>query len=142
MAPPPSSSGTAPFTCTLHAGDVLGGRYQIRARMGMGGFACLFLGEDLVTGREVAIKAQVEREGLNHNALKVESEVLSKIQGRFAPRLLHYSAGGEQLPSTLAQGKDDGGGSGSGGGSRKRSSSPLRRRAPPVRASARASALA
>lgn len=56
---PPSSSGTAPFTCSLHAGDVLGGRYQIRARMGMGGYACLFLGEDLVTGQEVAIKAQV-----------------------------------------------------------------------------------
>ncbi len=50
-----------PFTCSLHAGDVLGGRYQIRARMGMGGFACLFLGEDLVTGAEVAIKAQVVR---------------------------------------------------------------------------------
>jgi hypothetical protein len=48
-----------PFTCSLHAGDVLGGRYQIRSRMGMGGFACLFLGEDLVTGQEVAIKAQV-----------------------------------------------------------------------------------
>lgn len=56
----PSSSGP-PFTCSLHAGDVLGGRYQIRARMGMGGFACLFLGEDLVTGAEVAIKAQAVR---------------------------------------------------------------------------------
>lgn len=57
--PPPAAPSQPPFTCALHAGDVLGGRYQVKARMGMGGFACLFLGEDLVTGKEVAIKAQV-----------------------------------------------------------------------------------
>ncbi len=81
-----------------------------------------------------------EREGLTYNALRLESEVLGKIQGRFAPRLLHYSAGGEQLPSTLALSgggskgdADEGSGASSGGGGKKRSGSPFRRKAPPVR---------
>jgi hypothetical protein len=73
-----------------------------------------------------------EREGLTYNALRIESEVLGKIQGRFAPRLLHYSAGGEQLPSTLAQSKGGGSDGGEEGGGKKRASSPFRRRAPPV----------
>lgn len=57
--------------------------------------------------------------------------MLAKVQGRFAPRLLHYSAGGETLPSTSAQGGSgkEGGAGGGSGGSRKRAN----RRAPPVR---------
>lgn len=57
--------------------------------------------------------------------------MLAKVQGRFSPRLLHYSAGGEPLPSTSAQAgnKEDGAGGGGSGVSRKRAS----RRAPPVR---------
>ena len=50
-------------------GDVLGHRYQIKARIGTGGFAELYLGEDLVDGKEVAIKAQVAT--MTSNALKV-----------------------------------------------------------------------
>lgn len=58
--------------------------------------------------------------------------MLSKIQGRFAPRLLHYSPGGEQLPSTLNSSTSTSKGEGEESGGRKRSGSPLRRRAPPV----------
>lgn len=45
------------------AGQMLAGRFQARAKMGTGGFADIFLGVDMLTGQEVAIKATNQKQG-------------------------------------------------------------------------------
>ena len=44
------------ITTELEPGVVLGGRFRIEGRLGHGGTATVFLAEDCVLGREVAIK--------------------------------------------------------------------------------------
>src|SRR5215210_7618739 len=45
-----------PVTTEIEPGIVLAGRYRVRERLGRGGVATVFLAEDQVLGREVAVK--------------------------------------------------------------------------------------
>jgi serine/threonine-protein kinase len=80
-------------------GDLLGGRYRLERRVGMGGMATIFLGRDETLERSVAVKVL-------HPHLADEPSVLARFrtEGRHAAALSHphvvhvYDQGSADLP--------------------------------------------
>jgi len=63
--------GSSAIGC--EAGEILGGRFQLCQKIGIGGFAEVWLAEDLTSGEHVALKAQTDSmagDGIHVSALR------------------------------------------------------------------------
>ncbi|KAK8893412.1 hypothetical protein M9Y10_021832 [Tritrichomonas musculus] len=68
--------------------SVIGCRYRIREKIGMGSFGVVNRGDDIRTGRLVAIK--IESKSLKFSQLEIESNVYKKLSGSVNIPRFHY----------------------------------------------------
>ncbi len=90
-APPSSASGPMSPISTLLGGSVIAESYRMLRVIGVGGMGVVYSGEQLATGREVAVKV-LRSEHRSNCAAKVrflrEARLLGMLRGTHVPRVL------------------------------------------------------
>src|SRR5262249_31968241 len=81
--------------CAMHAGDVLGDRFELMRVAGSGGMAIVYQALDRSTGDQVAVKLLVE--GSEQDQARFEREART-IADLCHPRIVRYVAHGAAAP--------------------------------------------
>jgi serine/threonine protein kinase len=82
---------------TINIGDVLDSKYRILRRLGGGGFGDVYLAEDALLGRHVAIKLLRDRDPARQKDLVSEMQALDKLHHPAVVTFYHYFANEELL---------------------------------------------
>jgi pentatricopeptide repeat protein len=74
----------------MNIGDILDNKYKILKRLGVGAFGIVYLAEDKLAKRNVAIKALLEKESLNQEDLIREIEFLASLNHHSIVTFFHH----------------------------------------------------
>ena len=77
---------------TISIGDKIDSKYQVTARLGMGGFGEVYLAEDVLLGRQVAIKLLRNRAPERQDDLIHEMRSLDQLQHSSIVGFYHHFA--------------------------------------------------
>src|ERR1035437_1521622 len=74
----------------MNIGDILDNKYKILKRLGVGGVGIVYLAEDKLAKRKVAIKALLEKESLDQEDLIREIEFLASLNHKSIVTFFHH----------------------------------------------------